>query len=107
MADLFENFGKRTYPQISCPNEVSGISDVVKGTEFHVTLEDCLLCKTDSFITSFQVLFASFYLFNLAYPKCLNAMLTFVQKDIVKLHDSSQNITKVIGLITKIRKCML
>lgn len=51
---------------------------------------------TDSLIMASEVGFALHYMFNLAYPACLEAFFSFIQKHVVKLKDNTAPNWKVM-----------
>ena len=105
--DMFENFGGKPFPQIRCLEVVDDLDQVFDCKVLEVVLENCVIAKTDDLLVAFQVTFACFYIFNLEYPKCLAATLTYIQKDVIDLQDSALEIGKVVNLITKVRRSAL
>ena len=66
-------------------------------------VEDNIISQCDSFITAISCVFANYYIFNLAYPKCLKSTLFFMQKEFANIHDKSEHNQKVLSLIVKLK----
>ena len=56
---------------------------------FSVVTERLLILSTGSFFKAFQALMASFYAFNIEYPKALSTPLIFIQHFIFSIKEES------------------
>lgn len=101
---LFKNFHDEKHPQILCVKNVGNILEAIQCNEFSIVVDDHWFAETTEFLSAVRIWFSTYYLFNISYPKCLEATLTFLQKEVINLQDSAPNLTKVISLITKIKK---
>ncbi|XP_057300287.1 uncharacterized protein LOC130630716 isoform X2 [Hydractinia symbiolongicarpus] len=104
-SNLFQNFGKKTFVQICATGHVPTLSDVFRtGATYRVVIDGNETDATDSLIMAFEVVFALHYLFNLAYPTCLEAFFSFIQKHIIKLKDGTAPNSKALKLISKLNE---
>ena len=98
---LFENFGERQHPKILCNGQVTTLVKAVNSKSFKVKVDSVVLTTTSDIVTAIQILFASFYIFNICYPAKLSAF--FSQKEVINMEDSAPPISKVITLIKKVK----
>ena len=72
--------------------------------QFSIYAENILLAKCDCIVNAFMCLLATFYIFNIAFPKDMTSALTFLQKVIMNHTDGAKKDNKVIGLLTKLNR---
>ena len=101
---FFQKFGVKNHPQILCENAANTLIDIVNSECFKVYVDGVLVGQTDNFVVEMQLVFCTFYVFNIAYPKGLTGSLNFIQKEVLSLHDAAAPVAKVINLITKLNK---
>ena len=63
-------------------------------TPFFIFAEGTKICSTESHLKAFRLLMATFYVFNLAFPKANRGTLTFYQKVFLSLQDNSKKLPK-------------
>ena len=68
---------------------------------FTVCIENVTVAKTKSLLHAFQLLIATYYSFNAAYPSKGSRTLTFIQKAVLNIQDGVKSDTKVSDLISK------
>lgn len=71
--------------------------------EFTVVTAGNVIGKTKDLLSAYVVMFASYYIFNLAYPAKLNGTFMFIQKYILKIGDSLSIPPKLITLFGKLK----
>ena len=74
-----------------------------KDHEFVVVVEKHEVFKSDNFITTVAVVLGCYYIFNLAYSKCLQNTMYFIQKELIGIHDGTEKLQKVLSLVCKIK----
>jgi len=101
-------FTDNVYPRLICNKLKSQTDDLSlvldDSSVFDVVVESEIIAHCDNFLDAFIVLLACYYVFNLAYPKKLEGTLTFVQKFLLKIGDSTKTLPRVAGLITRLKK---
>ena len=75
-----------------------------EGENYHVLVEGVKVATTNSLIGAFKLLMASFYVFNIAYPKNLQATLSFLQILFLGINDNSKPNIKAVKLVAEISK---
>ena len=78
--------------------------DIEDSDRFEIIADNELVCTCRNLISAVGSLVATFYIFNIAYPKELVATLTFIQKFIIGMQDGVKKNSKVIGFISKVLK---
>ena len=68
--------------------------------DISVVIEGETICTCGDLLTAFKLLFASYYVFNLAYPDVLKSTMTFFQKGFLNIHDKVKRDPKVSRLLT-------
>ena len=98
----------RVKPRIVCSKLISlttGLHVILdEECTFEVKVEKCTLGVTKDFLKAFSMYIASFYIFNIAYPKSMEHTLVFIQKCLLKLSDSTKTSSRVLSLIAKLKK---
>lgn len=69
---------------------------------FTVVAENVELCSCSELVPAFLCFFASFYVFQLSYPKTVTNTMMFIQKALFNLHDSSKNPKRVLSPLNKL-----
>ena len=72
---------------------------------FYHIAERIVLCEARSFTQGLMTLIATYYTFDMAYPKPLNPILTFVERVVMKVSASAQvpnSVTKLVSSLDKI-----
>ena len=59
-------------------------------TFFYILADNVKICSTNNMLKALKLLVATFFVFNIAYPKRVHAALIFFQKIFLNLHDSSK-----------------
>ena len=106
---MFSNDEERKSPFIRRidASEEDFSSILNESTKFEVILEGEVIGRSDDFFNSFSLYMASFYVFNIAYPKDFQNTLTFVQKYFLEiLDDGLKAPPKVLTLITKVKNIL-
>ena len=99
-------------PRFRYNTPISDISDIeflADASRFDVLIERFQSASSEDFIRAFAILMASFYVFNVEYPKKLEGTLIFIQKFSLKTSDKQKSPKKVLRLISslKTRDCGL
>ena len=106
--DFFLN-ENHALPIITCnkfSSVKSDLTDVLEDAEFDVKVDGHSLCQSKDFIAGFEVYLASFYVFNITYPKSLENTMIFIQKFLLGiLDDGFKAPGRVLTLISKAKKC--
>ena len=68
--------------------------------DISIVIEGETVCSCGDLFTAFKLLFATYYIFNLAYPDVLKSTLTFFQKGILNIQDKMKKDPKVSRLLT-------
>ena len=102
--DLSTLLKENNTPALVLSEEMT-LEEMLKTTVvINVKVEKCQICTKNDFIHAYMVVFASYYTFNLAYNPKLCATLTFVQKFLLDIGDKVKPITKVLSLISNLKK---
>ena len=72
--------------------------------KFNLYTENILLASCDCLVNAFLCLLATFYVFNIAFPKDMTSSLTFFQKVLLNHSDGAKKDNKVVGLLTKLNR---
>ena len=75
-----------------------------ENTEYELKVETFTLARGQNFIEMFSLMLASFYIFNVQYPKKLEGSLLFFQKFLLGIGDETKTPQKVLQLISKVKK---
>nr|XP_054748301.1 uncharacterized protein LOC129253889 [Lytechinus pictus] len=94
-------------PQPHIHIEYNGrIEDVLAATgrvkEFAIVAEGEVVAQTSDVLKAVCIVMAVHYVFNMSYHPKLNASLTFIQKVIMNMKDSSPNPKKVIKVLFQV-----
>ena len=101
---LFVNFGTEPWPQIESKNKESkDLAQIIFQSPFNIILDGVVLCETQDFISAVHVTLATYYVFNLNYPKALDAFYTFLQKKILCIHGTRPPPSKVLTFMKKLK----
>ena len=73
---------------------------------YSILVENVVVAETSDFVQAFALLLGAFYVFNLEYPKKLEATLLFFQKFILGISDRSKLPSKVLILISNLKKAL-
>ena len=84
-----------SFPQLLVESEELFGTDAV----ISVVVEGDVICSCGDFFSAFCLLFATYYIFNLAYPDSLFSTLAFFQKAFLGIHDGTKD-AKVSRLLT-------
>ena len=84
--------GDRCYPYVL----------ITEQGEFIIIADNVDVATADTLPKAFQVYFAVFYIFNIAYSKQTNATLTFVQKVLLNIQDNTKKNARVVSLLAKL-----
>ena len=71
--------------------------------EFEVKVEGTSISKSVDFVYSYMVMFAAYYVFNLAYPQRLHSTMAFMQKFLLNIGDKIKVKPKVLSLMAKLK----
>ena len=71
---------------------------------YSVVVDNQRLCSTKDFIHAVKLLMATYYIFNIAYPKPSEGTLTFIQKGLINLQDRAKMNKKVANLLLEINQ---
>lgn len=104
----FKDNESDTSPRIICSTYTNGddyVNLLDDSAKFSVVVEDVIIMHTNNFVDAYSALMASFYVFNLEYPRELQGTFSFVQKYLLQISDSTKIQAKVSGLIIRLKKC--
>jgi len=88
---------------MNCDKENFLMSDVICSEVLSVVVEGCVIARSKNLKTAMAIVFASYYVFNIAYPKKLLGVMTFIQKDILQINDKAAKVSKVLTLMSNHR----
>ena len=104
--DLFKMIANSTpdvsYPQIrmaSVPNNLFEVATMANHCRIEV--EGVTVGNTANLMEAIGILMATYYVFNVAYPKDVEKSLTFIQKAMLVKHEECKHIPAVVALIAK------
>ena len=69
-------------------------------------MENVVVAETSDFVQAFALLLGALYVFNVEYPKKLEATLLFFQKFILGISDRSKLPSKVLTLMSNLKKAL-
>ena len=76
-------------------------------TKFEVVVDGEIIGKSEDFFSAFALYMASFYVFNVAYPKDFENTLIFIQKLFLEiLDDGLKAPSRVLTLISKVKNSL-
>ena len=78
-----------------------------ENTEYELKVETFTLARGQNFIEMFGLMLASFYIFNVEYPKKLEGSLMFLQKFLLGIGDETKTPQKVLQLMSKVKKAAI
>ena len=73
---------------------------------YSILVENVVVEETSDFVQAFALLLGAFYIFNVEYPKKLEAMLLFFQRFILGISDRSKLPSKVLALMSNLQKAL-
>ena len=73
---------------------------------YSILVENVVVAETSDFVQAFALLLGAFYVFNLEYPKKLEATLLFFQKFILGISDRSKLPSKVLTWMSNLKKTL-
>ena len=73
---------------------------------YSILVENVVVAETSDFVQAFALLLGAFYVFNVEYPKKLEATLLFFQKFILGISDRSKLPSKVLTLMSNLKKAL-
>ena len=110
--DIFhvdDNADVNFYQRIKCLS-VTSDSDALENVfigeceVFEIVVDNRMVARTNDFFQEFSVMMASYYVFNLEYPNTLVGTLSFIQRYILGISDSTKTLQRVLTLVAKVRK---
>ena len=72
--------------------------------EYYIICEQEVLCTTSSFCDALFLLFASYYTFNLEYPKQVQNILFFLQDHVLSFPDNLSRPINYVTVVTDVKK---
>ena len=105
--DPFALLAPTNQPQIKCEKlQLSNTfeSIIVKDVRFPVVVEHNVIAETKYFVKAFEIMLCAFYIFNLEYPKKLEATFLLYQKLFLRINDKCKIPTKVLKLLSDLKK---
>ena len=86
--------GDTAYPQIHMVND----SEEENGERYDIIVDGMVICSNGNFVRALGILLATYYVFNLEYPKGLQNTLTFYQVMFLQLPDIAR-LPRVVKLM--------
>lgn len=83
---------------------LKGSENIGSCSEFQIMADNISICTTKTFTRALKLVFACFYIFNIAYPKQIAGFLTFIQKVLINIADNSKKNVKVVKLLSELCK---
>ena len=74
----------------------------LKDSMYAVVVDNERVCETNDILLAYKVLFATHYVFNLAYKKEIDATMTFIQKGLLNVQDNCAFNRKVSNFLIEI-----
>lgn len=74
--------------------------------EGHIIIEERKICTTEGVLDAIVVLFATFYIFDIAFSKHAKNTLVFIQKYLLGCKDRFKTPNKVNTIISKLNSLM-
>ncbi len=71
---------------------------------YHVIVEQEPMCELSTFNGAIINLIASYYIYDIAYPKALNSLLLMIQHHILVLKDSQHDPPPVLEIVTSLKR---
>ena len=102
-------FQRSLQPRIKCEKivmEKSFDSIVEMDNLYSILVGNVVVAETSDFVETFTLLLGAFYIFNVEYPKKLEATLLFFQKFILGISDRSKLPSKVLTLMSNLKKAL-
>ena len=95
-------------PRLISKNVISDITDYStlfdENSEYQLKIETFTLAHGKDFVETFGLMLASFYVFNVRYPRKLEGSLLFFQKFMLGIGDETKTPQKVLQFISKVKK---
>ena len=73
---------------------------------YSILVENVVVEETSDFVQAFALLLGAFCIFNVKYPKKLEATLLFFQRFILGISDRSKLPSKVLALMSNLQKAL-
>ena len=73
---------------------------------YSILVENVVVAETSDFVQAFALLLGAFYILNVEYPKKLEATLLFFQKFILGISGRSKLPSKVLTLMSNLKKAL-
>ena len=73
---------------------------------YSILVENVVVEETSDFVQAFALLLGAFCIFNVEYPKKLEATLLFFQRFILGISDRSKLPSKVLALMSNLKKAL-
>ena len=73
---------------------------------YSILVGNVVVAETSDFVETFTLLLGAFYIFNVEYPKKLEATLLLFQKIILGISDRSKLPSKVLTLMSNLKKAL-
>ena len=74
---------------------------------FKIYIEKVLIAEVQDFVKAVRILIAAHYVFNVAFSKKLHITYCFTQKYLMEIQDNRNCPTKVLNLMSKLKKSSL
>ena len=100
---LLKNFGEKSWLQIQYKGSSTDITEIVFHSNYEIFLHGITICQTEDFVSALQITLACYLIFNLRYPKILEALYTFLQKQMLGLHGTIATPSKVLTLMWRLK----
>ena len=105
--DPFALVAPTNQPRIKCEKlQLSNTfeSIIEEDVQFSVVVEHNVIIETKDFVKAFKMMLCAFYIFNLEYPKKLEATFLLYQKLFLRINDKSKIPAKVLKLMSDLKK---
>ena len=105
--DPFALFAPTNQPQIKCekPQLSNTFESIIEeDVRFSVVVEHNVIAETKDFVNAFEMMLCAFYIFNLEYPKKLEATFLLYQKLFLRINDKCKIPAKVLKLMSDLKK---
>ena len=104
--DPFALFAPSNQPRIKCEKlQLSNtFESIIEDVRFSVVVEHNVIAETKDFVKAFEMMLCAFYIFNLEYPKKLEATFLLYQKLFLRINDKCKIPAKVLKLMSDLKK---
>ena len=103
----FPLFAPTNQPRIICENlQLSNTFESIteEDVRFSAVVEHNVIAETKDFVKAFEMMLCAFYIFNLEYPKKLEATFLLHQKLFLRINDKCKIPAKVLKLMSDLKK---